>query len=155
MIRMIELNSQTRRMKRSAASPYRPQRRITLAQVFEYGRSPASPPGTDLKPLQIEAAVHETPFANLANLLPKDRSKLYAFVAVLLTVIQLILSVRTSSFPTITPEQVEETIERVLDLSEHHPPPLLPPAPPTHPQPPSGENEMPALIAQGEYLRIR
>lgn len=108
-----------------------------------------------LKPDQIEAAVRETPFADLARLLPKERSELYTFIALVLAVVQLIVSLHTPSCPTITPYQVEEIIGRVMDRGEHHPSPLLPPPLSNHPGSSFYTNEKPVLIATGGFLRIR
>lgn len=100
---------------------------ITLLEVLE----------KNLEPAQVESRVRETNFADIVELLPKDRAELYAFLALLLTIIQLIVSLH-ASVPTITPAQVEEIIERVLeDHNEHDPPPLIPPAPPAPPHSPA------------------
>jgi hypothetical protein len=99
---------------------------ITLLEVLE----------KNLEPAQVESRVRETNFADLVEFLPKDRAELYAFLALLLTIIQLIVSLHASA-PTITPAQVGEIIERVLDdHNQQDTPPSIPPAPPSPPPPP-------------------
>jgi hypothetical protein len=90
-----------------------------------------------LQPDQVKSRVRETPFASLVDLLPRDPAELYALLAVLLTIAQLVVSLRTTT-PTITPGQVEEIIERVLeDHNERNlPPAIIPPAPLTPPRSP-------------------
>ncbi len=72
---------------------------------------------------QVEQKIREsTTFAGLTQLLPKDREarmELYAVLAVLLMALQLIVAMRTT-LPTqvVTPEQVEQIIERVVDHME-------------------------------------
>jgi hypothetical protein len=82
-----------------------------------------------LKSEQIESKVRETPFANLAGLLPRDRAELYAFLALLLAVIQLVVNLRTSNAPTITPEQVREIIQQVEQDSRPQTPTVTPSVP--------------------------
>jgi hypothetical protein len=55
---------------------------------------------------QIESRFRDTPFASLIELLPRNRAELYAFLALLVAVAQLIVSLHASSPPTITPGQV-------------------------------------------------
>jgi hypothetical protein len=81
------------------------------------------------EPEQVKTKIRQTPFAGLVGLLPKDRIELYAFLAVLLAVIQIVITLLGST-QTISPAQVQEIIERVVDHIEHPPPTLKPPAPP-------------------------
>lgn len=108
----------------------------TIGDYHELGNILRNAQQLDLEPDQIESKVRETPFVGLASLLPRDRTELYAFLALLLTIVQLIVSLRApDTAPTITPGQVEEIIERVLEHhNEHHlpPAPLTPPIPPSH-----------------------
>ncbi len=82
-----------------------------------------------LKPEQIESRVRETPFASLAGLLPTDRAELYAFLVLFLTVIQLVMKLRTSDAPTMPPEQVREIIEQVEHDSRPQAPTVTPSVP--------------------------
>jgi hypothetical protein len=81
---------------------------------------------------QVEQKIREsTPFAGLTQLLPKDREarmELYAVLAVLLMALQLIVAMRaTQPTQVVTPEQVEQIIERVVDHMERQAPPEAPP----------------------------
>jgi hypothetical protein len=71
----------------------------------------------NLEPAQVEEAIRErTPFEVLLQILPKDRTELYAFLALVVAVLQLVVAMRPPGPPqTMTPEQVEQVIERVLD----------------------------------------
>jgi hypothetical protein len=77
-----------------------------------------------LAPDQVKARVRGTPFADLVELLPRDRAGLYDFLSLLVAIITLVVSLRSSSEPTITPDQVEQIIERVMDHNQHDLPPI-------------------------------
>jgi hypothetical protein len=67
----------------------------------------------------------ETPeFAMLANLLPKTRSKLYAFIAIILTVIQILLDAANTQETSI--RDVDINIEQVINLTIQQQSPLNP-----------------------------
>lgn len=84
----------------------------------------------DLEPDQVEAKIREsTPFDGLPRLLPKDRTELYAFLALLVAIIQVVVALNQSAPETkvVSPEQVEEIIERVIDHIDHDSVPDPPP----------------------------
>ncbi len=90
----------------------------------------------NLEPDQVEARLRErTPFASLAQFLPRDATGLAAYLALLVMIVQLIVMLRPPEPPqVIPPEQVEQIIERVIDHYEHQAP-VNPPtttAPQTH-----------------------
>jgi hypothetical protein len=88
------------------------------------------------EPEQVESRIREsTPFGGLVQLLPKDRAELYAFLAVLVAIVQLVVSLRAPETKTITPEQVEQIIERVVDEIEKQPAASEPSPPPPSPAP--------------------
>ena len=78
---------------------------------------------------QVVARIREsTPFTSLVQLLPKDRAELYALLAVLVAVLDLILSQRAAKVEVVSPDQVEQIIERVIEHTEQSelPPPTEP-----------------------------
>lgn len=83
----------------------------------------------NLEPAQVEEAIRErTPFEALLEFLPKDRTELYAFLALLVAVLQLMVAMRAPEQPKeMTPEQVEQVIERVLDHVEQESPAVTSP----------------------------
>lgn len=126
----MTIKGKAREIARALAS--NPATTVEYRDIIEHFQKAYNEP--DLKPNQVEAVVRKTPFASLAKFVPKDRSELYAFVALLLTILQIIISLRTSSNePTITPDQVEEIIDRVLDHHQRDAPPSEPPASPVPP----------------------
>jgi hypothetical protein len=80
---------------------------------------------------QVVARIREsTPFTGLAQLLPKDRAELYALLAVLVAVLQLLLSQGAPRVEVVTSDQVERIIERVIDHQQSEqpePPPATAP----------------------------
>ncbi len=93
----------------------------------------------DLEPAQLEQRFRGTPLASLADLLPSDRSELYAFVTMLVTILGLLVSIvalhvaepSAQPPPIITPQQVEQIVQQVVEQVEksEHP---APPAPAHH-----------------------
>ena len=53
----------------------------------------------------------------------KDRAELYALLAVLVAVLGLILSQRAAKVEVVSPDQVEQIIERVIEHTEQSEPP--------------------------------
>jgi hypothetical protein len=77
---------------------------------------------------QVMAQIQEsTPFAVLVDLLPRDRAELYALLAVLVAVLQLILSQQPTKVEVVSPDQVERIIERVIEHQEQSEQPEPPP----------------------------
>jgi hypothetical protein len=73
---------------------------------------------------QVVTRIREsTPFTGLIQLLPKDRAELYALLAVLVAVLDLILSQRAAKVEVVSPDQVERIIERVIEHTEQSEPP--------------------------------
>jgi hypothetical protein len=95
-----------------------------LQELVEISRA-AEPQGLDFA--QVVARIREsTPFAALIELLPRDRAELYAFLALLLMVIEMALSQRPQpEVKVVTPDQVEHIIEQVIEhqQSEQSEPP--------------------------------
>jgi hypothetical protein len=82
----------------------------------------AEPQGLDFA--QVVTRIREsTPFTGLIQLLPKDRAELYALLAVLVAVLDLILSQRATKVEVVSPDQVEQIIERVIEHTEQSEPP--------------------------------
>jgi hypothetical protein len=68
---------------------------------------------------QVVARIQDsTPFAVLVDLLPRDRTELYALLAVLVAVLQLILNQQPTKVEVVSPDQVERIIERVIEHQE-------------------------------------
>jgi hypothetical protein len=98
-----------------------------LRELAEISRS-AEPQGLDFS--QVVARIQEsTPFAVLVDLLPRDRAELYALLAVLVAVLELILNQRPSKVEVVTPEQVEHIIEKVIEHQDQQPDPPTTTAP--------------------------
>jgi hypothetical protein len=77
---------------------------------------------------QVVARIQEsTPFAVLVDLLPRDRAELYALLAVLVAVLQLILNQQPTKVEVVSPDQVERIIERVIEHQEQTKQPEPPP----------------------------
>jgi uncharacterized protein (UPF0335 family) len=100
-----------------AATPATVEDLNQLAEIAE----DAQHQGLDVE--QVEQKLREsTPFAGLIQLLPKDREarmELYAVLQVLLTALTLIVAMRVAQqTQVVTPEQVEDIIERVVDHME-------------------------------------
>jgi len=77
---------------------------------------------------QVVARIQEsTPFAVLVDLLPRDRAELYALLAVLVAVLQLILNQQPTKVEVVSPDQVERIIERVIEHQEQSEQPEPPP----------------------------
>jgi hypothetical protein len=77
-----------------------------LQELAEISRT-AEPQGLDFT--QVVARIQEsTPFAVLVDLLPRDRAELYALLAVLVAVLDLILNQRPTKVEVVTPDQVEQ-----------------------------------------------
>jgi hypothetical protein len=92
-----------------------------IQELVEISRS-AEPQGLDFA--QVVARIRQsTPFAGLIQLLPKDRAELYALLAVLVAVLDLILSQRAPKVEVVSPNQVEQIIERVIEHAEQPEPP--------------------------------
>jgi hypothetical protein len=90
-----------------------------LRELAEISRS-AEPQGLDFS--QVVARIQEsTPFAVLIDLLPRDRAELYALLAVLVAVLELILNQRPTKVEVVTPDQVEQIIERVIEHQDQQP----------------------------------
>lgn len=96
-----------------------------LRELVEITRI-AEPQGLDFA--QVVARIREsTPFAGLIQLLPKGRAELYALLAVLVAVLDLILNQRAAKVEVVTPDQVEQIIERVVEHQQPEPPPTTEP----------------------------
>jgi hypothetical protein len=81
----------------------------------------AEPQGLDFA--QVVARIREnTPFTGLVQLLPKDRAELYALLAVLVAVLQLLLSQGAPKVEVVTSDQVERIIEQVIDHQQSEQP---------------------------------
>jgi hypothetical protein len=77
---------------------------------------------------QVVARIQDsTPFAVLVDLLPRDRTELYALLAVLVAVLQLILNQQPTKVEVVSPDQVERIIERVIEHQEQSEQPEPPP----------------------------
>jgi hypothetical protein len=77
---------------------------------------------------QVVARIQDsTPFAVLVDLLPRDRAELYALLAVLVAVLQLILNQQPTKVEVVSPDQVERIIERVIEHQEQSEQPEPPP----------------------------
>jgi hypothetical protein len=92
-----------------------------LQELVEISRA-AEPQGLDFA--QVVARIQEsTPFAALIELLPRDRAELYAFLALLLMVIEMALSQRPQpEVKVVTPDQVEYIIEQVIEHQQSQQP---------------------------------
>jgi hypothetical protein len=92
-----------------------------LQELVEISRT-AEPQGLDFA--QVVARIQEsTPFAALIELLPRDRAELYAFLALLLMVIEMALSQRPQpEVKVVTPDQVEHIIEQVIEHQQSEQP---------------------------------
>jgi hypothetical protein len=100
-----------------------------IRELAEISRT-AEQQGLDF--VQVMARIQEsTPFAVLVDLLPKDRAELYALLAVLVAVLQLILNQQPTKVEVVSPDQVERTIERVIEhqgqSEQPEPPPTTKP----------------------------
>lgn len=96
-----------------------------LQELVEISRT-AEPQGLDFA--QVVARIRQsTPFTGLIQLLPKDRAELYALLAVLIAVLDLILSQRAAKVEVVSPDQVEQIIERVIEHQQPEPPPTTEP----------------------------
>jgi hypothetical protein len=99
-----------------------------IQELVDISRT-AEPQGLDFA--QVVARIREsTPFAGLIQLLPKDRAELYALLAVLVAVLDLILSQRAAKVEVVSPDQVEQIIERVIEhqhTEQPEPPPTTAP----------------------------
>jgi hypothetical protein len=92
-----------------------------IQALVEISRT-AEPQGLDFA--QVVTRIREsTPFTGLIQLLPKDRAELYALLAVLVAVLDLILSQRAAKVEVVSPDQVEQIIERVIEHTEQSEPP--------------------------------
>jgi hypothetical protein len=98
---------------------------------------------TELERYQVAAVLEtRTPFAPLARMLPKSRSEYYDFISMLAAVVGLIIAAVLAADPaeekpTITPQQVEEIVDRVIEHMPQPAPPTAvpePSAPATHPR---------------------
>lgn len=77
---------------------------------------------------QVVARIQDsTPFAVIIDLLPRDRAELYALLAVLVAVLQLILNQQPTKVEVVSPDQVEHIIERVIEHQEQTEQPEPPP----------------------------
>lgn len=74
---------------------------------------------------EVAIEVGRTPFARLAKILPKDRVELYAFIAIVISILQLIITLQSTSTNSVTREQMEEVIARVLDHKDSQTPPVV------------------------------
>ncbi len=120
MMRMQMMNRQLllRAAQQVAATPATVE---DIQELVEISRT-AEPQGLDFA--QVVARIREsTPFAGLIQLLPKDRAELYALLAVLVAVLDLILSQRAAKVEVVSPDQVEQIIERVIEHTEQTEPP--------------------------------
>jgi hypothetical protein len=96
-----------------------------IRELAEISRT-AEQQGLDF--VQVMARIQEsTPFAVLVDLLPKDRAELYALLAVLVAVLQLILNQQPTKVEVVSPDQVERIIERVIEHQEQSEQPEPPP----------------------------
>ena len=93
-----------------------------LQELAEISRT-AESQGLDFA--QVGARIQDSaPFAALIELLPRDRAELYALLAVLVAVLELVLSQRPQpEVKVVSPEQVEQIIERVIEHQEQTEPP--------------------------------
>jgi hypothetical protein len=92
-----------------------------IQELVDISRT-AEPQGLDFA--QVVTRIREsTPFTGLIQLLPKDRAELYALLAVLVAVLDLILSQRAAKVEVVSPDQVEQIIERVIEHTEQSEPP--------------------------------
>jgi hypothetical protein len=92
-----------------------------IQELAEISRT-AEPQGLDFA--QVVARIRaSTPFTGLIELLPKDRAELYALLAVLVAVLELILNQRATKVEVVSPDQVEQIIERVMEHTEQPEPP--------------------------------
>lgn len=120
MMRMQMMNRQLllRAAQQVAATPATVE---DIQELAEISRT-AEPQGLDFA--QVVARIREsTPFAGLIQLLPKDRAELYALLAVLVAVLELILNQRAPKVEVVSPDQVEQIIERVIEHTEQPEPP--------------------------------
>lgn len=76
---------------------------------------------------RVETKIREaTPFASLIQLLPRDRTELVAYLGLLLVIIQTVIMLTQKPVVVVTPDQVEEIIERVIEHVEQQSPPGAP-----------------------------
>jgi len=110
---------------------------VTVVDVHVLAQISVDAEQQKLEPAQVESAIRErTPFEALLELLPKDRGELYAFLALLVAVLQLVVSLRAPEQPrSMTPQQVEQVIERVRDQVEQEAPAVT--SPPSSTSPPT------------------
>jgi hypothetical protein len=93
----------------------------------------------DLEFGQLSSRIQEnTPFAGLLRILPENKDQAYNFANALLAAIAIIIAIvfgqrASAPTPTITPEQQEQIIERIVEHIEQN----RPPEPPPTTQPPN------------------
>lgn len=117
-VRMMQQQHLARFVQGVIATPATTADLNRLAEIAENAQQ------QNLEPDQVEATIREsTPFAALIQLLPKDRSELYMFLTLLVAVLTLIVTMRAPE-PTqvLTPQQVKEIIEQVIEHQEQHAP---------------------------------
>ncbi|WP_281906243.1 hypothetical protein [Phytohabitans aurantiacus] len=99
----------------------------SLAEVVEEIKA------QELEPAEAVAVIRaRTAFARLAGILPETKAEFYGLLEVLIAALALIVAIvgsprQDEQAPTITPEQVEEIIQRVVENVEDD----AEPAPPT------------------------
>jgi hypothetical protein len=122
---MMQQQMMNRQLLLQMAQQVAPATVEDLQELVEISRT-AEPQGLDFA--QVVTRIREsTPFAGIVQLLPKDRAELYALLAVLVAVLDLILSQRPTKVEVVTPDQVEQIIERVIENQQQTEQPATPP----------------------------
>jgi isopropylmalate/homocitrate/citramalate synthase len=122
---MMQQQMMNRQLLLQMAQQVAPATVEDLQELVEISRT-AEPQGLDFA--QVVTRIREsTPFAGIVQLLPKDRAELYALLAVLVAVLDLILSQRPNKVEVVTPDQVEQIIERVIENQQQTEQPATPP----------------------------
>jgi hypothetical protein len=113
---------------------------VTVEDIRELAEISRTAESQGLDFAQVMARIQEsTPFATLIELLPRDRAELYALLAVLLAVLELVLSQRPQpEVKVVSPEQVEQIIGRVIEHQDQQPEPPPSTAAPDCDQDPHG-----------------
>jgi hypothetical protein len=69
--------------------------------------------------------LRHTPFAGLAKALSKDRAGLIALMTLLVSILQLIISLQSTSAQPISRKDMEEIIQKVFEHKEQQTPPVI------------------------------
>ena len=91
-----------------------------------HARGAAPRPGRDragdgqrTAPRRRVAKIEATPFSSLLRFLPRTRSELYAFIALILVIVNTLHAFLPSEPAQLTPTQVEQIVQRVVDHMNH------------------------------------